>query len=147
MKLNVKVGGETFEVEIEDLLARPIRARVGGEVFEVWPEALETTPAAKVAVPAAPQPRAYPNGAAQPAAATDLAVLAPLPGVIVSMSVQSGDHVTAGQPLCVLEAMKMNNTLRAARAGRIAAVRVTAGQTVRHRQVLLEYDPAPPEQP
>lgn len=138
MKLTVKVAGETYEVELGDLNARPVQARIGDEQFEVWPEAPAS---ASQAAPAAAARRPHPNGAAHTTAAPN-AVLAPLPGVLISVAVQPGDQVTVGQPLCVLEAMKMNNTIRAARAGRIAAVPATVGQPVRHRQVLLEYEPA-----
>jgi propionyl-CoA carboxylase alpha chain len=59
--------------------------------------------------------------------------------VIVSVAVQPGDTVQVGQELCVLEAMKMNNTIRAARAGTVARVNVSVGQHVKHGEVLLEY--------
>jgi biotin carboxyl carrier protein len=66
-------------------------------------------------------------------------VRAPIPGVIVALSVQPGVAVTFGQELCVLEAMKMENMIRAPRAGTIAAVRVTVGQHVKRQDVLVEY--------
>jgi propionyl-CoA carboxylase alpha chain len=59
--------------------------------------------------------------------------------VIVSVSVQLGQAVKAGQELCVLEAMKMQNVIRAPRDGVVAAVHMSAGKTVRHREPLLEY--------
>jgi biotin carboxyl carrier protein len=67
-------------------------------------------------------------------------VPAPLPGVIVAVSVQPGAEVSLGQELCVLEAMKMKNAIRAPRAGRIVSVHVAVGQTVKHRDVLVEYE-------
>lgn len=147
MKLSVQIAGAVYEVEIEDLQARPVRAAIGGEVFEVWPaEQAAVSPAAVTPTVTAP-PRARPAPpAARPApGGSASAVLAPLPGVLLSVAVQPGDEVRVGQPLCVLEAMKMNNTIRAARAGRIAAIRATVGQAVQHRQVLLEYEAAAPE--
>ncbi|MCC7358706.1 MAG: hypothetical protein IT317_04485 [Anaerolineales bacterium] len=142
MKLTVQVAGEIFAVEIADVHARPVRARIGDEVFEVYPEAATggapAAPSVRPAVSPAAKPR--PNGAG--IAAGRHVVVAPLPGVLLAVAVQAGDEVAVGQPLCVLEAMKMNNTIRAARAGRIAAVRATVGQTVQHRQTLLEYEPA-----
>jgi biotin carboxyl carrier protein len=140
MKITVKVAGETFDVEIEDLAARPVRARIGEERFEIWPEPADAPPTASAAAP--PRPRIE---TVEPNVSGANAVLAPLPGVLISVAVQPGDVVTVGQPLCVLEAMKMNNTVRAARAGRIAAVRAVVGQAVRHRQVLVEYAAACPE--
>jgi len=52
-------------------------------------------------------------------------VLAPIPGVILTILVKEGDDVAYGQDLCIIEAMKMRNAIKAARTGRIAAVRVT----------------------
>jgi biotin carboxyl carrier protein len=66
-------------------------------------------------------------------------ILAPLPGVIIAISVKPGDVVEHGQELCVIEAMKMKNVIRAARAGTIGAVHVTLNQHVKHHDVLLEF--------
>jgi propionyl-CoA carboxylase alpha chain len=54
--------------------------------------------------------------------------------------VRPGDEVGLGQDLCVLEAMKMKNPIRSPRAGRIASVNVNPGQTVKHHDVLVEFD-------
>lgn len=62
---------------------------------------------------------------------------APLPGRITRVAVQSGDAVKAGDTLLVIEAMKMENELRASADGTVAEVRVAAGQTVNAGDVLL----------
>lgn len=64
-------------------------------------------------------------------------VKAPLPGKITHVGVQPGDTVTAGQSLVVIEAMKMENDLKATSAGTVAEVRVTAGQAVNAGDVLV----------
>jgi pyruvate carboxylase subunit B len=64
-------------------------------------------------------------------------VRAMIPGVVVSVSVNPGDIVTAGQQLLVLEAMKMQNELRASRAGTIERVTVGAGQTIEVGDLLV----------
>jgi len=66
-------------------------------------------------------------------------VQAPIPGVIHSVSVKVGDVVTAGQTLCVLEAMKMRNVIGAPRGGEIAAVHIEPGQQVAHYETLVEF--------
>ncbi len=140
MKLKVEVAGEIFEVEIADLYSRPIKARIGDEIFEVWPQPAR---AAEPAAAGAIHPPAHNHHASGPSVlAGASAVRAPLPGTLLSVAVQPGDDVALGQPLCVIEAMKMNNTIHAARAGRIGAVRAQVGQPVRHRQVILEFEPA-----
>ncbi len=65
-------------------------------------------------------------------------VVAPMPGQIVRVLVAVGDAVEAGAPLIVLEAMKMETTLRSEIAGTVAAVPVEAGATVDAGAVLVE---------
>jgi len=60
-----------------------------------------------------------------------------IPGVVVSVSVAAGDAVTAGQQLLVVEAMKMQNELRAPREGTIERVAVGAGRTIEVGDLLL----------
>jgi biotin carboxyl carrier protein len=65
------------------------------------------------------------------------AVVAPMPGRIVKLLVQQGDAVAARQGVVIVEAMKMENELRAPRAGRVADVRVAEGMSVEGHAVLL----------
>jgi pyruvate carboxylase subunit B len=62
---------------------------------------------------------------------------APMPGLVVRVLVEAGQTVAAGQPLLVLEAMKMENELRAPAAGVVQGVGVKAGQAVEKGQVLV----------
>jgi biotin carboxyl carrier protein len=75
--------------------------------------------------------------AAAHASAGPQRVVAPMPGKIVRVLVQSGETVHARQPLIVVEAMKMENELRAGRAGTVAEVRAQAGQSVDAGAVLV----------
>ncbi len=140
MKLSVKVNDQVFEVEVGDLSARPITAVVDGETFEVWP--VEENGSSQAAQPAAVKTPAAPARPAAPAPGgtnSGRAVNAPIPGVIISVAVKPGDKVTTGQELCMLEAMKMKNAIRATRDGVIAAVLVNTGDHVRHGQPLVEF--------
>lgn len=65
-------------------------------------------------------------------------VVAPMPGLIVRVHVQPGDQVEAGQPVVVMEAMKMENELRAQAGGVVKAVLTQAGQAVDKSAVLIE---------
>ncbi|MGB7964399.1 MAG: biotin/lipoyl-containing protein [Propionicimonas sp.] len=67
-------------------------------------------------------------------------VTAPMPGVILSVEVAVGATVKRGQTLMVLEAMKMKNDLKAQRDGTIARVFVSAGDQVKHNDVLLKFE-------
>jgi biotin carboxyl carrier protein len=63
---------------------------------------------------------------------------APMPGLVVRVEVEPGQQVTAGAPLVVLEAMKMENQLVAPAAGTVTEVRVEPGATVERGAVLVE---------
>jgi acetyl/propionyl-CoA carboxylase alpha subunit len=65
---------------------------------------------------------------------------APMPGLIVRVSVQIGDQVEAGQGLVVMEAMKMENELRSSAAGRVKAVHAQAGSAVDKGALLIELE-------
>ena len=67
-------------------------------------------------------------------------VVAPIPGKVVAVKVALGDEVEPGQPLVVLEAMKMENELAADQGGRVTAVHVEAGSTVETGHVLVEIE-------
>lgn len=141
MKYHVQIGETRYEVEIEDLNARPVRARVNGQVFEVTPAA-ETAPP-----PGTPAPQPEPTARSRPAASAaplpprgGKTLTAPLPGVLTEINVKAGDSLSPGQPICVIEAMKMKNILRATAAGRVKQVLASAGQSVSHRQALVEFE-------
>ena len=63
-----------------------------------------------------------------------------MPGLVVRVQAQAGDRVAAGAGLVVLEAMKMENELKAPGPARIKSVRVAPGQAVEKGQVLVEFE-------
>ncbi|MEP7067039.1 MAG: biotin/lipoyl-containing protein [Gemmatimonadota bacterium] len=65
---------------------------------------------------------------------------APMPGLIVQLRVQVGDTVTAGAGLVVMEAMKMENELRAVAGGKVRAVHVSVGAAVEKGALLVELE-------
>ena len=70
-------------------------------------------------------------------------ITSPMPGKVLKVLVRDGDLVEAGQPLVVIEAMKMETTLAAESAAIVKHVRVEEGQTVDHGAVLIELSPPP----
>jgi len=78
--------------------------------------------------------------AASAAAAGPAPLVAPMPGLVVRVNVTVGDAVHAGQGLVVMEAMKMENELRATTAGTVAAIRVEPGTAVEKGAVLVELE-------
>jgi pyruvate carboxylase subunit B len=67
-------------------------------------------------------------------------ILAPMPGLIVRVSVNVGDRVEAGQGIVVMEAMKMENELRATAAGTVQSVEVTPGTAVEKGALLVALE-------
>jgi biotin carboxyl carrier protein len=65
---------------------------------------------------------------------------APMPGLVVRINTRSGEMVAAGDGLVVLEAMKMENELKAAASAQVRTVRVNPGEAVEKGQVLIEFD-------
>ena len=68
-------------------------------------------------------------------------VRAPMPGLVVKLEVEVGDQVAAGQGVVIVEAMKMQNELRAQTAGRVEKIHVADGDTVEKDQVLVDLAP------
>ena len=66
-------------------------------------------------------------------------LMAPMPGLLTRLEVKAGDKVEAGQPLAVVEAMKMENILRADRDGVVAAIYATAGASLSVDEKILEF--------
>lgn len=140
-KVTVIVEGREYVVEVGDLSENPIRAAVNQRDYSVQ------VPASPAKKPAAAVPSAAPSKVSAPAAAQPAAVstgskviTAPMPGDIVDVGVRVGDRVSAGDVVCVLEAMKMKNMIRTATAGVIATVEVSPGQAVNYGAVLVTFE-------
>lgn len=115
-RYNITVNGKAYDVAVEDLDAG-------------------SAPAPVAAAPAAaPSPAAAAPAAAPIAEGTK--VTAPMPGTILDIKVAVGDTVAAGQAVCVLEAMKMENDVNAPCAGKILSINTTKGSAVETGAVL-----------
>lgn len=144
MKIHVKIQGRTFEVKIGDIQARPIQAEVDGELFEVWPEETlvpKETKTSSSSIPHVAHPVQSVDTAETPIdpKGKTRSVIAPIPGVIVEIIANEGDKVSYGQELCVLEAMKMKNSIRANRDGSIDKIYVSVGDHVKQSQLLMNF--------
>ena len=67
-------------------------------------------------------------------------LICPMPGLLVSLNVKEGDKVEAGQPLAVIEAMKMENILRAQKAGTVKSVSAAQGESLPVDAIILELE-------
>ena len=70
---------------------------------------------------------------------TSRLVISPMPGLVVAVEVVAGQDVKAGQTLCVIEAMKMQNIIRAERDGVLKTVSAKPGDSVGADEILAEF--------
>jgi biotin carboxyl carrier protein len=142
MKISVKINDTNYNVEVGDINARPIQATLNGESFEVWPEESTMETSSPVIAKPAEAPKASvirSVAPVQPSGDVSKAIIAPIPGVIISISAKVGDNVSVGQEVCVLEAMKMKNSIKSTRPGKIKSVKINVGDHVQHGQILFEF--------
>ena len=108
---------------------RDITVEVNHKRFQVR---LFARPAAPAAGPAEATPKPRPRRAAGHTEQTGSGevVTTPLQGTVVKVSARQGDELKPGDPVCILEAMKMENQISATRGGRVAEIKVAAGESV-----------------
>lgn len=119
----VLVDGVAYDLELDE---QGTRVLVGGIAYDLSVEGLEQS-----------RPGRKP---AATVVAGEGAVTAIMPGKVIRLLVAEGDEVGEGDVICILEAMKMENELRAPRAGTVKALYVQAGQDVEMGAVLAEID-------
>ena len=142
----ITVNGRPFTVEVAedgavlvDVIAYDVSLEGEAAIVDGEPYAVEFggLAAAPVAPPAAPPaPAAAPVGAE----ASGGAVTAIMPGKIIRVFVEPGQQIEEGEPVCVLEAMKMENELNALCSGTVRAVHVNSGDDVEKDQILVEIE-------
>jgi propionyl-CoA carboxylase alpha chain len=164
----VMLGGERHDVSVEADDGATARLRLGEQVIELatgWRPGMllldGTLDGQPVAVQIDPRPpglRLVARGARRDVRvltprAADLSVhmidrpppdtsrllLSPMPGLLTQLRVGEGDQVEEGQPIAVVEAMKMENILRAPRAATVRAVRARPGASLAADEVILEF--------
>jgi len=114
-KFRIKIDGKQFEAEVEE---------IGGSA-----PAVSSAAPRQAAPAAAPQPVVV-SGSGN-------AVTAPMPGKIISLKVSKGQKVQAGDVVLILEAMKMEQEIKAPSGGTVSDVLVNAGDTVKKEQALI----------
>ncbi len=144
-QFQIKINDTSYEVEIlDDPRKEEVQVRVNGEEFTVKTD-LVAGQAAVADAPVQPTrvaaPVATPAPAAQPvAAAGPGTVKSPLPGMINSVKVTTGQAVKANQELCVIEAMKAMNVIRAPQAGKIGRIYINEGSQVAYGAPLMDIE-------
>jgi biotin carboxyl carrier protein len=163
-RYRLEIRGKDFVIDVEELAADRFAVMVGNQSYEVTLAGDEDLPGATITPGIAPT-HASPARQASPsariaaraegsAAATEDAtgatqrkpasggagtLNAPMPGVILELSVGPGDTVERGQTIAILDAMKMQNNIKSPRAGTIAEVCVAVGQAVGHGDPIIRF--------
>ena len=135
-KFNVLVDGEYFEVEVEDPGGSPSISSVRQTAPRPAPAPIAAPVSPKPAIKATPEPA---TASVDDTGGTPL--LAPMPGMIVSVDKKKGDQVTAGEAILVLEAMKMENSLPSPISGTITKINMGVGDLVVKNDVLCVIAP------
>ena len=131
--LRVKIGKRWYTVEISDLFTDPVMTLVDGEEVQVNIQRTIQVSKSQQSISPVTTPAAAPSDppVAVPASARPIKQFkSPMPGGILSVVVQVGDQVVTGDEICVLEAMKMQQTLRADWSGIVSKVHVQSGHQV-----------------
>jgi biotin carboxyl carrier protein len=144
--LQVKVNGKPYSVDVDDFSGNVMNLSVDGHCFTVEFEDTGSAvimPSAKTVqtttTTAAPAKASTPVAVVSSSGASTDVIIAPMPGVILDISVKPGDKVSPEQPICALEAMKMKNIIRSNRDGIIACVEVSEGQRVPYGAVIIRF--------
>ena len=138
MKYTIKIADTKYEVEVEDVHARPIIAYVDGERFEVHPDIGKRLDSSKEPKESKVSEMLQPIPSRPGTNVNELT--APLPGTVVEVFVRNGDEIETGHVVMIIEAMKMKNSIRSTRSGKISEVLAAVGQTVAHKQALVRFE-------
>ncbi len=130
------ISGHTYEVDILDMEGDLAKIEVNGTPYmvEIHQQVKhQKTPTLVRSVMKEPHKKIE-----KKEGSTRLAIKAPLPGIIIELAVKEGDIVKKGQKLAVMEAMKMENEIKAEKDGEIVSVKISQGQSVLQDEVLIE---------
>src|SRR5215217_7641528 len=129
LKIEPATTGETGEVP--EKRVREVEVEVNGKLFSVRVFGDEG---------ASGGPPRRRRAQRRRASTSEGAVRAPMQGTIVKVLVEEGQEVAADEPVCILEAMKMESEVRSQKAGTVSEVRVEAGQTVSSGETLISVE-------
>jgi len=134
-----EINGKKFRVRVKEIVGDSAVVEVNDRIHQVTIK--RATVPDRAPAPAAPQAPASAPAAPKPAApAGKGAITAPMPGVVLKILVDRGDMVNAGDVVLVIEAMKMENEIKAAFSGTVKKVMVETGDSVNTGDQLILFD-------
>ena len=134
-RMRLKVNGEWYSIEVGDAYQSPVEVNVDGETYlvEMGVATDGPLPAVRRQAPKVDQPglRGITEGDAR-------IIRCPLPGKVVTVKITKGQVLEAGDEICVLESMKMEQTVRMAKAGTVKNIKIKADQSLNAGSPLIE---------
>ena len=134
----MKINGEKYDAKIKKYKSDQVIVEVNGIDYEIE---LETTDRRKTEIVRSEKIRPtidVVKTPSKPIAASAGSVLAPIPGLILRILVKEGDSVNAGDPVLILEAMKMESEITSTIAGVVNNISVKEGTSVQEGETLIE---------
>ena len=137
----LKINNNSYDVVIKDVSDDTVLAVVNGKKHIVHIDTIENLsavaePIAASSTPVRPSASPAPVQTPPLAAGVD-AIIAPIPGQIVSITISLGEQVRSGQKLLVLEAMKLENSITATMDGTVSEIFIAEGDIVNQGQPLI----------
>lgn len=127
-----KINGNLYKVQVGDIEDNIAHVEVNGTAYTVELQR-EAKPKIKPVVrSASTSPAAPPPAISRPSVPSGgkSGIKSPLPGVILDIKVKEGDTVKRGQTVMILEAMKMENDIKADRDGKVVSIQVSKGESI-----------------
>ena len=138
MKYSISIEQKQYEVEVGAISGGIAQVSVNGAPYQVHVEKQGGKAVDAPVVKPTPKPVAMPTKAAVPVAVSGAGTIAaPIPGLIVEITVSIGDTVKAGQVVVTMEAMKMENRLITTVDGQVKEIRVHKGAHVATGDVIM----------
>ena len=143
----LRVGDQMYSVDVGDVSRSPVEVNVDGQTYFVELEDSQVSPSQPRTrrgrrPPTRTVPPAIPRvGGSVPAFdPSDKVLRAPMPGRVIAIRVRPGDRVAAGDEVCVVEAMKMEQSIRAAQDGVVKEIYVQPMDSVGANDALIQLE-------
>jgi biotin carboxyl carrier protein len=144
-KGHISLNGKVMEVDFETISGQPVYSLViDGKSYEAYVyegedewQVLLLGQQYPIKVEDERAKRLKSAGSGQIQESGEYQLKAPMPGLVIAISVQEQQQIEKGQVLVILESMKMQNELKSPRDGKVERVRVKVGESVEQRQILL----------
>ena len=134
----MKINGEKYDAKIKKYKNFQVVVEVNGIDYEIE---LEKTDRRKTEIVRSEKTRPaldVVKTTSKPVTASEGSVLAPIPGLVLRVLVKEGDNINAGDPVLILEAMKMESEIASTATGIIKTINVKEGTSVQEGETLIE---------